>query len=137
MYLSDYLEAGQSKIFKRYGVFFAFSTEQLNEGLKINLDKGITLAGEKTTKLPLGMFAPSKHSEAVKREMDANFEQAVKQDIKENGKEKIIVRELYNYECFYTGDIDDTLRKVSVYGYTLEDVQQAYRKEYPNYEKHN
>ncbi len=137
MYLSDYLEAGQSKIFKKYGVFFAFSTEQLNEGLKINLDNGITLEGEKTTKFQLGMFAPTKHREAVVKEMDANFDKAVKQDIKENGKDKIIVRELYNYESFYTGDIDDALSKVSVYGYTLEDVQQAYRKEYPNYCKHN
>jgi hypothetical protein len=137
MYLSDYVEAGQSKIYKKYGVFFAFSNEQLEEGLKTNLDAGITIVGDKTTNFKLGMFAPTKHREAVKKEMDENFDQAVKKDILENGKEKIIVRELYNYECFYTGDIDDALSKVSVYGYTLQDVQEAYRKEYPNYEKHN
>lgn len=137
MYLSDYLEAGNKAIYNKYGVFFAFSTEQLQEGLKTNLDNGITIAGDKTTKFPLGMFAPTKHKEAVLKELDSNFNEAVKKDIKENGKEKIIVRELYNYECFYTGDIDDALSKVSVYGYTLEDVQKAYRKEYPNYCKHN
>jgi hypothetical protein len=137
MYLSDYLEAGNKAIYKKYGVFFAFGTEQLNEGLKINLDKGITIEGDKTTKFPLGMFAPTKHKESVLKELDSNFDKAVKEDIKANGKEKIIVRELYNYECFYTGDIHDALSKVSVYGYTLQDVEKAYIKEYPTYCKHN
>ena len=52
---------------------------------------------------------------------------AVKQDIEENGIEKIIKRELGNYECYYTGEIEDAVEALEDYGITHEQVSNVFR----------
>ena len=40
---------------------------------------------------------------------------AIKKDIDENGIDGIIRRELYNHECFYTGDISNAVSFLEQY----------------------
>ena len=47
--------------------------------------------------------------------------------LEENGKDAIIRRELFNYECFYSGDIMDCVENLTEYGYCFDDVHQVYR----------
>ena len=50
----------------------------------------------------------------------------IDQDIKENGKFAIIRRELFNYECFYTYEIQDAIDNLEQYGYNEGDVLQVF-----------
>lgn len=131
--LNKYTEQKQTNLFNKYGVFFAFSNEQLQKGIDDLKSKGILLEGEKLMRLPLGMLAPSKHAQTVMEKLAKIHKDGRAEDIAENGKEKIIVRELYNYECFYTGDYSEAYENtLKDYGFTLEEVRKAYYKELPN-----
>lgn len=55
----------------------------------------------------------------------------IQDDLRINGKANIIKRELFNYECFYTGDIDDCVDALKDYGINLEEIQQVYSKVLP------
>ena len=120
-YLSDIVGDAQTAIFNKYGVFFAFSQEQKDE----RKQEGVTYvhAGR-------GMMVPKEHIEAVIKEMGEVWENGIKTDIEEHGKDRIILRELCNYECFYTGDIEDCVHALKEYGYTVEDILTVYRREY-------
>jgi len=50
----------------------------------------------------------------------------IDQDIKENGKFAIIRRELFNYECFYTCDLEPAIDELKEYGYDEGDVLQVF-----------
>jgi len=65
-------------------------------------------------------------------DMDENHTKGIEQDIKENGIDKIIVRELYNYECFYTGEIEDAVDALEAYKIDIEIIRKAYYTELPN-----
>ena len=132
--LSKYTQDKQTNLFNKYGVFFAFSNEQLKEGLEDLKSKGILNEGEKLMRLPMGMLAPSKHAQKVMNKLSKIHSDGRAQDIAENGKEKIIIRELYNYESFYTGDISDTVDALELYGFSYDDIYEVYRKELPNVE---
>lgn len=55
---------------------------------------------------------------------------AIELDIAENGKEAIILRELNNYYCFYSSTIEDAVMEVKPYGYSQQDVEDVYNKNY-------
>ena len=137
MYLSDYLEAGQNELKVKYHAFFSVDKKDLLEEVQALKDKGVLKEGEKVSSLPYNLFVPSKFVEDYLKEFDQVFNQDVKKDLEENGIDKIIIRELYNYECFYTGDIDDALSALKPYEVTTDQVQKLYVKEYPTYCKHN
>ena len=85
--------------------FFAFSDEQMKEGMeKINItDK------KELVSLSLGMILPranvKKYIQGM-RDVRAENNKALKEASKET-KNQAILYELKNYECFYTGDIED------------------------------
>lgn len=121
-YLSDYTEAAQTALFKKTGAFFAFSKKQFAEGK--TRKEGTTYAS-----LGYGLYCPEENTEELISALDNIQKLGIQDDIKENGKEKIILRELSNYECFYTGDITEAAENLEQYGYTFEDVNEAYRAE--------
>lgn len=117
--LSNYTDKAYGKLFEKYGVFFAFSNEQYNKkALKCVVYKPFFGGG----------FIPKVNFEAYSKEMFEVTQQCIAQDIEENGKYKIIRRELFNYECFYTGEIDDAVDALEEYGFSYDDVLEVYRK---------
>jgi hypothetical protein len=122
-YLNDYTDAGISVALTKAGAFFAFGKKQFDEAKK----EGVTYVN-----LHGGLICPKENVETLRKEMDENFQKAIEQDIAENGKEGIIKRELYNHECFYTGDIEDAVSYVATYGFTAQDVVEVYQKERVN-----
>jgi len=112
-YLSDYAQDGISAAMDKYGAFFAFGREQF-EAKRV---EGVIYAST-----PMGMIAPKENMAALIAEINAVYEAAVKQDVEENGIEAIIRRELSNYECYYTGDIDDAVNALETYGVDREQV---------------
>lgn len=130
-YLSDYMQAKQTEMFNKYGVFFAFSNDQVIEGRGENAKRGFP-EDTKLCNLGGGMICPSHNAKLVASELDRIWMEAVAQDLMENGKEAIIVRELYNHECFYTGNWLDVVDSLSIYNITKEEVLITFRKELPS-----
>jgi len=126
-YLQDYQEKAQTELFKKTGSFFAFSNKQFNEAKK---------DGVKYVNLKAGLICPIENVEEVIRGIDSIYKGAIKKDLKENGKEAIIKRELYNHECFYTGDITDAFNVLKPYGFTEEEIREVYQAEMPNGKKY-
>ncbi len=77
------------------------------------------------------MICPKENAKEFIDTLHSIHKGAIKKDIKENGKDAIIKRELYNHECFYTGDISDVVDKLKPYGFTIEEIREIYNIEYP------
>ena len=88
------------------------------------------LSGVKLVSLGAGMYCPKTNANKVVNSLDNIYNAAIKQDIKENGIDKIILRELYNHECFYVGDITDCVNKLKDYPITEKQIIKIYRKNY-------
>lgn len=122
-YLSEYTEKAQTNLFEKTGTFFAFSGKQYNESRKVNV---------KYINMGIGMICPEKN---VKQLIDGLYsiqKGGIKQDVKENGIEKIIIRELYNYESFYTMDWTNAVEQLEQYGITEKEVRKIYFQEKQN-----
>ena len=120
-YLSNYLEKGSEAIMEKAGAFYAFSQEQFSEKEK---------DGVKYISLGSGLICEKGKEKVLIDELLENYDNAVAQDLKENGKYGVIKRELFNHEAFYTGSITDTQEALGSYGFTHEEILDVYRKEY-------
>ena len=76
----------------------------------------------------MGMIVPKENARVLVDDLEKIQQEGVQLDIKENGKEAIICCELYSYECFYTGYIDDCVDSKKVYGITREDISSAFNR---------
>jgi len=117
--LQEYTDEKINVLFAKYNGFFAFSTEQFEKAKKEKV-KYVNRNG--------GLY----HEAGKEKEFDIEYQQiikeAIEQDLKENGKEAIIERELCNYECYYTREIDDVIDKLKSYNITAEEILAEFRK---------
>ena len=117
--LSTYTEKKINHLFSKYNGFFAFSQKQFEEAKKENINYVSRGAG---------LY----HEEGKSKEFDADYKlmikEAIDQDLKENGKEAIIERELMNYECYYSYDITDAVAKLSDYNITYDEIRAEFNK---------
>lgn len=116
-YLSDYMEDHQTKLFDETGTFFAFSMKQYDEQAK----KGVEYVNAGN-----GMVVPEEHVKDVINGLHDIYKTSIELDIKENGIDKIILRELENHECFYTGDITDCIEKLEDYPISKKQISEVY-----------
>lgn len=116
-YLSDYASEKQSQAFKELGAFFAFSNKQFDEAKK---------EGVKYSSMGSGLICPVGNEQKLYDRLNEIQKEAIAQDVAENGKNAIIHRELFNHECFYTGDVCDCVDTLEEYGYTYDDIYQVY-----------
>ncbi len=123
-YLSTYMQDQQTALFERLGVFFAFSTEQFNEGKK---------EGVKYYSIGQGMLCPKGSKKELIDELDRIYKECIQQDLSENGREGVIKRELGNHECYYTGDITDCVDKLEDYDIKAEEIRDIFNKEWANH----
>lgn len=119
-YLSDYTNNATTEAMEKYGAFFAFSASQFNE----KRVEGVLYVQDGS-----GMIAPKEKYKNLVEELNKIHEEGIKQDIEENGLLKIIKRELGNYECYYTGEIEDAVDALKDYGITYEQVLRVFQGE--------
>jgi hypothetical protein len=101
--LKEEREKRNSELFKKVGLFFAFSNSQFEE------NKTPLKEGEKYVSIGGGGYMPKGNIEI--------FENGLKEiknwyngEINKNkAQDKEIIHELYNHECFYTGDVSDVV----------------------------
>jgi hypothetical protein len=118
-YLSDYMEQRQTALFKKTGTFFAFSTKQYEE--QAVKDKTYIYMG-------IGMYTEKQFAKTQIEQHYKIYKDSIKEDIKENGKDAIILRELHNHEAFYVGNIEDTIEKLKDYPITEDEINHIYSK---------
>lgn len=112
-----------STILESHGAFFAFSQRQFEEQ---------QVKGVKYAHTGGGMICPTDRADQLQRDITAAIDAFHAADLGENGKAKIIWRELANHEAQITMDITDTVEALAGYGITREDV----KAEWPAYWKH-
>lgn len=119
-YLSDYMSDAQTASLDKHGAFFAFGKKQFDEK---------AVEGVKYVQTGSGMIVPKENVETLMAELEKIYDDAIAQDISENGIDGIISRELGNYECDYTGNIDDAVEALENYGITREQVKAIFLQE--------
>lgn len=112
-YLSQYMEAKQTTAFNKAGAFFAFSNKQFNEARK---------EGVKYTNMGGGMICPKDTADTLAEELHTIYIDSIAEDIKDNGLNAIIRRELNNHEAYYTNDTTSTAEALSDYPITEADI---------------
>jgi hypothetical protein len=119
-YLSDDIEQSQTELFTKTGTFFAFSTKQYNEQANKKIEY---------IQMGAGMITPTENVKEVIETMHQIIQDGMDQDIKENGHQAIILRELQNHEAFYTNDTEETIEALKDYpGITKQDITKVYRQ---------
>jgi hypothetical protein len=121
-YLSSYVEAAQTKLFADTGTFFAFSQKQFDEGKKEGINY-VSLGG--------GLICPKENVTELTEGLETIQQAGMAQDLAENGKDAIILRELHNHESFYCGDIEDTVYALEDYGITRTEIIAVYDRVAP------
>jgi hypothetical protein len=120
-YLQDYIEDKQSEAFEKAGAFFAFNQDQFLEkrveGVKYTLFEN------------MGLFCRKDKADWLMKELERIGEQGIQQDIKENGIDNIIKRELYNHEAFYTMSIAQTKDSLEEYNIPVERIKKVFNQE--------
>jgi len=122
-FLQDYIEDEQTQAFEEAKAFFAFGKNQFKDGLlKLKLGTEISHLGG-------GLYCPKESSAELINKIHSIYENGVKQDLKENGKKGVIVRELYNHEAFYTRDVESTVKALKSYKFDYDYILEVYRNE--------
>ena len=119
-----YAEKELSNLWEENGAFFAFSQSQFDEAA----EEGIRYK----TLRSIGLYIPVDNVATVLNGMKAIQKNKIERDIKGNSLRSIIIRELYNYECFYTLDYSNALEALEPYGVTEEQVYKIFREEMEN-----
>ncbi len=119
-YLSDYMEAKQTDLFNKTGAFFCFSVKQFNESKK---------EGVAYVRLDDGMVCPKKNVNKLVSGLEKIYKDSIAQDLLENTKEGVIIRELENYECYYTGSTKSCYEALVDYGITKEEINKVFNEQ--------
>jgi len=99
-------QTNYNKILEQNQVFWAFSDEQLQKGIKkYNINKD-----NKMVSIGMGGYMPLKYNKRIQEQMKEE-DKRYKKELKEMREEQdgAILYELNNHECFYTGDIEDVV----------------------------
>ena len=115
--LQSYIEKEQTKIFDKYGAFFAFSQEQLNHHKEPDVEY---------TNIGSGLVAPRDNAIKIGEELDATYKKGIQERIEEYGIDKIIQYELSNYECQISMDYTDAFETLKDYGVTQEQMDEQF-----------
>lgn len=120
MNMNEFIQAAQTKCFEKYGVFFAFSTAQFDEQKKPEHFPYVRMG--------MGLICPKANKDAFLKAHKAIVSGGIAKDIKKNGKDAIIKRQLFNYECTYTNDISDVVEALEDYGFTHDDIRKVFNE---------
>lgn len=109
-----------SKIWDQYGAFFAFSSKQFKENMKEGIEYKNTGAG---------LICPVDNVQPMESAMESAINEFQANDLKNTGREKLIWRELANYESQITMDPRNAIEALESYGITEKEVM----KQWPAY----
>ena len=106
MYLSQIAEKHQTKLFKKYFAFFAFSNKQVEEQINVNF---------KYAQMGSGLIAPKIFAKKIINALSTINTKAIVEHQRRESKKDIIWGTLANYETQISGDISDALEALDDY----------------------
>jgi hypothetical protein len=120
----DIKQAEQEKITElshEVGLFWAFSDKQFEES------KTPKKRGSKYASIGGGGYLPNYNVSVFTKGMD-NIRDWKRAEVKKNKaeQERVILYELNNHECFYTGDIIDAMPVLKDLGFSQKQVYKVY-----------
>jgi len=118
-YLSDYVQDKLNALFELHGAFYAFSQEQFDKA---------HIEGVEYVSMGSGLVVRKGEEQAIIDGFSKIEKEGIQEDIADNGIPAIILRELKNHECFYTGDISDVVEALKNYGVIEVDIRSTYLK---------
>ena len=124
--MNSYTQEKQTELFNELGVFFAFGTKQYED----QKQEGI----EYCTVLGAGDCVPTENAKVFAERLSLIHKEGREKELAEKGIDKIIEEELVNQECFYTGEIQDTVDALEHYQVSFDQVQSIYRKVQSKYD---
>lgn len=130
-YLSDYMKDAQSDLFQRCGVFWAFDQDQFDEWCKTVWAD----SNDKLVSIGDGWYCLKKNIDALKIGLEQIRQNAIKEDLAENGIERIIWRELANHEAQVSFDLSDVVMQLEHYWITSDQIQAEFVKYLDHCEK--
>lgn len=101
--------------FTSYWAFFAIGQHQFDQALAWRDPDDIASCWN-------CLYAPKEVAEQMMKDFDAHIESERLRRLHEVGLKNIILYELNNYECYYTGDIEDALPILESYWATPDQV---------------
>jgi len=115
--LKEQEQAKYSELMEQCGVFWAFSNKQFEE------NKTPLKDGDKYLSIGAGGYLPKSNIDKFTSGMKSieKWARQAKKDAKE-----VILYELNNHECFYTGDITNAMPRLEELGYTRDEVKKVY-----------
>lgn len=114
---SAYTQEKQTALFAATGAFFAFSNDQFDANVKPDT---------KYVAFGMGMYCPKDKKQELIDGLAAINAEATQTDLADHTHEQIILRELCNHECFYTGDIEDAIDALEDYPFTRNQIAKVY-----------
>ena len=116
-YLNDYIEDAITEAMDKAGAFYCFGQEQFNK----RKQKGVEYVS-----LGAGLVSPKETYEELLESMGNIIDEGRKQDLKENKRRGVVIRELDNHEAFYTGDIEQTVEALEPYNISEKYIREVY-----------
>ncbi len=110
--------------FDKYWAFFAFGKNQLEEWLK-----GEDLFNFVTINFIPGLVARRENYKEMLEDLENHYENERKKRLKIEWKEKVILYELRNHECFYVWEVEERVFEVlALYWITKEEVLKVFNE---------
>ena len=126
--LASTLETGMSKLFDKYGAFFAFGSEQFNE----RKQEGVKYISDGT-----GLLIPKDNYDAFVKEYNNLKAEAVAEHVAKYAADQIIRYEYFNHEQHYDlyygkTENSDTFNALKVYlnypGFEIENIERVFNE---------
>lgn len=122
--LGAIIEKEQSRLFDEYHVFFAFDDAQAKIGMMKYGYKETDM--NMFTDIGAGTILPKENFKKFIEAHGALVRTGIRIDKQLHGLTAIIERELYNHECFYTGDCEPAFKALRGYDVTLQRVTNVF-----------
>jgi len=119
-YLRNYIEEAQTKLLNECGAFFAFSQSQFDEQKK---------AGVRYSALPHGLICEKEKVKTLIDGLESIGKKGIQDDIEENGIDNIIMRELSNHECYYTGSVEACVDALVDYNFETKRIKEVFMQQ--------
>ena len=126
--IQQFIEKHQTKVFKKYFCFFAFSKKQFDEQVNDNFDY-ISMGS--------GFYAPVEFVKQVIEGLDKAHAIAIKKCLQKHTLKQIIWYELGNYEVQISGDLTEVRAVLSDFNVSEELLIKTYNEFYDNCTKNN
>lgn len=109
-------------------IIFSFEVEDLKKQINDLKSQGIMSEDEEVARLGCGLFVPkSLYNSYITKVKEWEDEQ--KNELLNPEKRLAKIKyELNNYECYYTGEIDEAVEALEGLGITRQEIQEVYSK---------